>query len=1190
MRLIPLILNSLRHYRSLHALVVAGVAIAVAVLAGALLVGESVRASLRALALGRLGVTELVLSSNAFFRDQLADELRGGEIAATSPVLAITGAVTHEESHRTAARVQIFGIDDRFLGFQGYPAGAPGAREAWVSPALAAELGAAAGDSLLLRIAKPTDIPLSTLQGRRDDASQRVRVSAARVLDRAALGAFSLIPAQGSTLSMFVPLARLQQDLDVEGRANAVLVRMASPSEDAQRDVDIVKRRISERARLEDLNLTVRISNDGTISVLENPAGLLPDAAWQPAAEAASGTGHPSVGALTHLANTIHARGREIPYSLITAIDLEAYERLTTNAAPTRPTIGAAAGPPSSIDPPIRLNEWAAEDLGVVPGDRVDVDYFIWSDEEGLQTRSATFTFAGVVPMAGAGGDRTLTPEYPGITDAGDVTSWDPPFPVDMQRVRKKDEDYWDKWRSAPKAFIPLDVGQRLWPSPFGRLSSLRTRAGSDWPSIRTLDVFATGLTVRHARAEALAAADGTTDFGEYFIYFSFFLVIAGLLLGGLFFALSVEQRAKELGLLLAVGYRTADLRRVLIGEAVVLVVAGSAIGTVGAVAYAALIMLGLRTWWVGAVNTTALELHVDPTALLAGVAGAAAAATVALWLSFRRVSRRSARTLLTAGLAPGGAPDVRGPQRPFDVAQGAPSIVERRGSLAGAPFSRAGRFAAAILRYSMAFAAALIVFAIADRMNQVAAFFGAGGLLLVAGCAAFMSWLQRAPIVRRPPALPALSERRRVEGSSVDHHQSSVDDDRASLVQERSTIGRTRDARPSIVRFGAAYARWRPTRSVLSAALIAFACFVIVAVAAFRREPSGISLAPSSGTGGFVLMAESVVPLMHNPNTPAGRDELSLSGYSELDETRIFRFRLRPGDEASCLTLYQPKNPRLVAPEAAFLTDKRFTFSASLADSAEERANPWLLLNRRFADGAVPAIADQTTLTYVFHLGVGDDFVFTPEGGSPITLRIVGTLADSLLQSELIIGEHDFIRFFPRHEGYRVWLIDAPEARAPALTNLLEDRLSDFGVDVIDTRARLASYHEVENTYLSTFQALGSLGLLLGTLGLAAVLARNVLERRRELGVLGAIGFTPRHLRTLVTAESLLLVLTGLVIGTIAALIAIAPALAERADALPIGSLATLLATVIGTGLLSSIAAVRVATSTPVVEALKNE
>ena len=82
----------------------------------------------------------------------------------------------------------------------------------------------------------------------------------------------------------------------------------------------------------------------------------------------------------------------------------------------------------------------------------------MWSDEAGAATREQRrFTFAGVVPMSGAGGDSTLTPEYPGITDAADVVDWDPPFPVDLQRVRKADEDYWDNWRAAPKAFIPLD-------------------------------------------------------------------------------------------------------------------------------------------------------------------------------------------------------------------------------------------------------------------------------------------------------------------------------------------------------------------------------------------------------------------------------------------------------------------------------------------------------------------------------------------------------------------------------------------------------------------------------------------------------------------------------------------------------------------------------------------------------------
>ena len=125
------------------------------------------------------------------------------------------------------------------------------------------------------------------------------------------------------------------------------------------------------------------------------------------------------------------------------------------------------------------------------------------------------------------------------------------------------------------------------------------------------------------------------------------------------------------------------------------------------------------------------------------------------------------------------------------------------------------------------------------------------------------------------------------------------------------------------------------------------------------------------------------------------------------------------------------------------------------------------------------------------------------------------------MLQSELIIGEPAFVRLFPRHEGYRVWMIEtAPEQEAAAVTTHLEDRLSDFGLDVIDTHERWAAYHQVENTYLATFQALGSLGLLLGTVGLGAVLARNVLERRREIGLLSAVGFAPANIRSMVLSE----------------------------------------------------------------------
>ncbi len=125
-----------------------------------------------------------------------------------------------------------------------------------MSPALASELGAKAGDGITLRVARPTDIPLSTLQGRKEVTGQRIRLTIARVLDRASLGEFSLAPSQGPVLALYVPMARLQRDLDLGDRANMLLVKGVGAVLDP---ANLVQRISSSPAvTLDDLGLRTR--------------------------------------------------------------------------------------------------------------------------------------------------------------------------------------------------------------------------------------------------------------------------------------------------------------------------------------------------------------------------------------------------------------------------------------------------------------------------------------------------------------------------------------------------------------------------------------------------------------------------------------------------------------------------------------------------------------------------------------------------------------------------------------------------------------------------------------------------------------------------------------------------------------------------------------------------------------------
>src|SRR5689334_14672776 len=188
-------------------------------------------------------------------------------------------------------------------------------------------------------------------------------------------------------------------------------------------------------------------------------------------------------------------------------------------------------------------------------------------------------------------------------------------------------------------------------------------------------------------------------------------------------------------------------------------------------------------------------------------------------------------------------------------------------------------------------------------------------------------------------------------------------------------------------------------------------------------------------------------------------------------------------------------------------------------------------------------------------------------------------------------MSEKNFLRLFPTQEGYRMFLIDVPNRQqTAAVSTALEERLSDFGFDAVSTEDRLASFHRVENTYLSTFQLLGGLGLILGTLGMAAVLLRNVFERRRELALLRAVGYNSSHFALMVISENVLMLCCGVGIGFVCALLAIAPVFFERGGRLPNVSLGLLLLAVLVSGALASLVATIAALRSPLLPALRAE
>lgn len=1125
-------LRALAYYWRMNLAVAAGVAVATAVLTGALLVGDSVRGSLRDLTLERLGGIDHAVAGQRFFGQSVARRLSAvpgfqDRFSAVAPAILLQGSALHTQNRTRASDVGLQGIDQDFLSvFQGD--GEPlavgtffGSSEggifapAVVNRSLAEALQAEVGDAILVSLKRWSEVPRGSLLGRKDTAAVvgTVRLSIVRVIPDDGIGRFGLASHQSSPYLVFVPLAELQKALRQPETINSLVVSERADAGDGATS-EALDGLLQSVLEPEDVGL--EISRQDRVVVIESQEFILKRSLID-AVESLAGD-HPTLPVLTYLANGVRLGDRLVPYSTITATDV--------GASPAFGEIRGVDGQPAPRlrDGEILLNSWTASELEAEVGDVVDLDYFAVGPREELIEKSESFEVRGIVEISGLAADASLSQEYPGIADNDNMADWDPPFPIDLGKIRVADEDYWDRYKGTPKAFVATTTGKRLWQNRWGELTSLRVApSGDEEPAgleqrlrselIAALPQAAFGLGFQPVKELGLDASVGANNYSGYFIGFSFFLIASAAMLVVLLFGLGVEQRAGEIGLLQAVGYTSRKVRGRLLAEGGLLAAGGALIGLAGAIAYAGLMMLALKTWWRPAFGTSELYLHVTPLSLGLGYVLSLALVTFTIWRRARRLREVSTPALLKRVSEP--------------------------------PDTRSGKKAGWTAAICLMLAAALLGVAVATGETRNAAIFGvAGPALLIGLLAAFARGLggRQAPLEQ--PGLAAL------------------------------------------LRMAAANGARNRRRSILSTSLVAAASFMIVTVAAFHEDFSGEEAGKLSGTGGYDLVAETDVPLLQDLGSADGRFELGFDGEGEelLADSQIMAMRLLPGDDTSCLNLYQPRDPRVVGVPEAMIARGGFVFQNTLEDVDD----PWTLLDRELEDGVVPAFGDVNSTQWILKVKLGEDLEIPNGRGENVRLRLVGNLKTSIFQSELLISQRHFESRFPDQEGASVFVIDTAAAEMPRVIRLLESTLGDYGFDAMRTVERLAEFHAVQNTFLSTFRTLGGLGLLLGTVGMAIVLLRNVIERRGELAALRAFGYRRRSLTWMVLIENGLLLVTGLVIGTVAALVTAGPHLLSAGAHVPWAQILGTLLGILVFGLVACAVASIGALRIPLLPALK--
>ena len=344
-----------------------------------------------------------------------------------------------------------------------------------------------------------------------------------------------------------------------------------------------------------------------------------------------------------------------------------------------------------------------------------------------------------------------------------------------------------------------------------------------------------------------------------------------------------------------------------------------------------------------------------------------------------------------------------------------------------------------------------------------------------------------------------------------------------------------------------------RRGRSMSVAAVTACGCFLVFAVSAMQENMALHADRRDSGTGGFGVFAQTTIPVLDTPaklRERFGVDTLPL--------------KVRDGDDAGCLNLNHAQQPRLFG-----VDEKKLAKLGAFAQDSEAAAL-WGLLDQPLPDGIVPAlVGDSNTAQWGLQKRTGehgDLLSYRDESGREVKVKLVGQLPKrlSLFQGSLLVSEEIFTSLYPSESGFRAFLVDVPTAEATATAARLNKDLAKYGMEATTAVDRLRQFYAVESAYLAMFLVLGGLGLVLGTGGTGIVVLRNLFERRAEIGLFHALGYTPSTVTRLLLLEHGALVLAGTILGTAASAASVLPLILLSSTVVSLPLQATLLAAIL--------------------------
>ena len=806
-------------YKRYYKLVATAALITVAVITGSLVIGESVRTTLIKRVAERLGDTEtIIFSRNSFLEERILESplLKDG----TRGILLTNGFVSQDGK---LIPVFVWGVDDLSI-VKG---------TARINMALLNEMGTKQPDAIVLRLPASGLVPSGSLFVT-ENYTTGMRLDFDGIIDMKDGGNISLKNEQTIPLNIFVNRKELAEAMQIERKINLLLANREIDAAEFEQAWDYTASGLSVSRMIEFTEITsdrIFLHDEVVASICKN--NQAPNRLFSYLANA-----------IERMDDSSDAK-QDIYYSFVTAMDRYKGEILEPDE--------------------IILSDYSANRLNAKTGDRIRITYYISKDLKTLQACSVSLHLKKIVPLSELIEDRTLSAEFPGLSDVESCTDWDSDLPINMDLITSE-EKYWELYRTTPKAVIAYSAVAGDWSNEYGSATAIRLETnknnshnviangdyknqttGNDVPtsplsvelSGASLHSGMFGVQLIHPRAAGVFAAMNGVDFSGLFLALGIFIIISAVLLMIVPLSEMLYRRSKETTLLKAIGYSRKRITRLIWWEAAPVVLVASIAGVLAGLIYTSLIMWLLGSLWKGATHTDGFSVYPDMMTVLTGSLVGVGLSFIILYLTIKRNLKEKQMNIKTKSIS-----------------------LKRKRIFAVSAFV----FVSSLIGVNFFFLQSVALFVLA-------------GVVLLTTAALWGNYM----ICRNGGMF-------------------------SGNFNDKKMI------------WGALYANRKQV--MLSFLSLASGVFIVFSVGLNRKGFENRTQL-RAGTGGYTLWCESAVPVYHNMTTREGREKLSLTSLpAGVEILQCLRYS---ADDASCLNLNKVTTPTVLGIDMDVLSESDF-------------------------------------------------------------------------------------------------------------------------------------------------------------------------------------------------------------------------------------------------------------------------